>query len=1137
MKKRSTQLLIVLTVVFAISFYFFSSTEEIENRFMENEEADHPEMFTQYFKDITTEIGKEKPAYKMNYKVIERKKALERLKTLKLKLTSLSWVSRGPANVGGRTRAIIVDPDDTTHKTWFASAATGGIWKTTDGGNTWTNLSDDLSNLAVNAMAMAKSNTNVIYVGTGESFPGSTYLMGNGIWKSIDKGSTWTQLSSTATDENFAYVNRIIIDPADENIVVAATENGIFKSNDGGETWNQVYSSNYGVEDIVANPSDFNIIYAGENSVGVLKSVDAGNTWTVSSNGLVVGNRCEVDVSPVNTDYVFASINISSDKSAVYFSTDAGANWQKFNDDQNFLGGQGSYDNTIAAHPYNADEVYVGGVNIWHLKFDGNTETSAPTVLNAYTENTTFLSFINFGGDFLGGGMSTEEGVSLEAGDTVSVEIRFGPGLSQKAHRFTVPDGSTSGVPAPDYTYVDYIDVPFEVWDITNNRQLMVSFRDQEKTGDFDLYERTGDAYGELGREYIFVNSVTYDANNPSAEIAQDGGHLYKCLYMFWPTLTEGETWDPNNLPDSKIVVNYGTQELRNGTKTSIADAYGEYNGPNEYDQNAGFGTTEIPGLHPDHHSINLISTGNGNFLWIDGNDGGIGYSDDNGATLDQIPVNYITTQFYGVAKNPTANEYIGGMQDNGTWQSASGEDASQNSNYYFRLGGDGFECLWNAEDPQRLLGSIYNNSIYKSANGGEAWFTSTSGIDDGDGPFITRLSASKENPDVVFAVGKSGVYKSTNFGTNWTKKIISNNWTSDGVSSSHNVEVSLANGKIVWAGGAMAKDYKMQLQVSVDEGEHFTPVDDFTDVKMDAYISGIATHPIEDSTAYVLFSNAGKPKILRTKDLGNTWEDISGFGTNNVSDNGFPDVVTHCLLVMPQEPNTIWVGTDIGLFESNDDGATWHIADNGLPPVAVYDMFISGHQVVVATHGRGIWTVDIPEIDNAPYISDFSQVDHLDLSLKSDFKVTYDSVEVYINNLIDTVLVAPLTGLADVGVTVPEYGEYTAKIIAYIADVPYKSNKIVLDVQIPAGFETINADELSVKVYPNPASDYLKIDLGKLNDNALLEMFNEKGQLVLSKENIHSGSQIDISSLKKGFYILRIHDDKFAVTKKLQKF
>ncbi|PKP08283.1 MAG: hypothetical protein CVU09_16475 [Bacteroidetes bacterium HGW-Bacteroidetes-4] len=1098
--------------------------------------TDKPDLFTKYFKDITTQIGKSETNYSMNYKVEQLKQANERVKKLKSAKVQLEWVERGPGNVGGRTRALIVDPDDNTHNTWFAGAATGGIWKTTDGGVTWANLSDQFTNLSVNAIAMAESDRNVIYAGTGESFPGGTYLFGNGIWKSTDKGLSWTQLSSTANDENFGYINRLVIDPADENIVLAATETGIFKTIDGGATWSKVYASSQGVEDLDADPTNFNILFAGEHGVGVLRSVNSGDIWAPSISGLGNGTRFEVAVSPVDHNYVYASVNVSNTVSNVYLSKDNGLTWSKFNNTQAFLASQGDYDNIIAAHPYNADEVYVGGVDVWKLKFNGTIVESEPTVKGAYTVDVDFITWINFSGEYLGGGMSTSDGTNRVAEDWVSVEIRFGAGLSQKAHRFTVPDGSTSGVPAANYTYADYVDVPFQVWDITNNRQLMVSFRDQEKDGAYNLYETTGDTYGTQGREYIFVNSVTYDAANPSSNITVNGGHLYKNLYMFWPVLTPGATWDANNLPTSKIVVEYGTFKLFNGVKTSIADSYGQYSGPNGYDQGAGFGKTLIPGLHPDHHNMALIPTGGGNFIFIDANDGGLGISKDNGATFTMLPNNYRTTQFYGVAKNPEANEYIGGMQDNGTWQSPADEDASAESHYYFRIGGDGFECLWHAKDPNLLLGSVYNNSIRRSSNGGASWGTGSTGMTADDGPFITRLSASKENPDLAFAVGNKGVYRTTTFGNRWAIRLINTNWAISGaVSSSHNVEVSLANGNIVWAGGGMAKDYGLQMQVSTDEGLTFKAVNDYALVPINAYSSGIATHPTDDSTAFVLFSISGMPKVLRTKDLGETWEDISGFGTNNVSSNGFPDVVVHSLVVMPHNTNIIWVGTDIGLFESTDNGETWNISTSGLPPVSVYDMQIVGHQVVLATHGRGIWTVDIPEIDNAPYIEAFVHNSSYNLSLQSNFKVAYDSAQIFIDDKYYETVKLPATGLVDIPVTVNDIGTYSAHLVAYIDQVPFKSNTIDITFDLTSVDDFVSNDA-EILVYPNPSKGLIKLKLNESSADYIdVKVFNIKGSLVFQdKVEFAREIPLNLEELKAGNYILEIQTKEGRKSKKI---
>ncbi|MCG8683268.1 MAG: hypothetical protein MI892_00200, partial [Desulfobacterales bacterium] len=227
-----------------------------------------------YFESLYTSLDGEKTLPQPNYRMLELEKAKARLATNNMKsgkaANKLNWVSRGPGNVSGRFRGLIVDPDDASNLTWYAGSATGGVWKTTDGGDNWTNLTPDLPYLATTTLAMSKANTNVIYIGTGESFAGE--VSGGGVFKSTDKGENWTALTATSSLEDFRYVNRLEIDPKDENNVLAATGKGIFRTTDGGTSWEKVYSSVYTVDDLVADPTDFSRIYASEYGSGVLRS-------------------------------------------------------------------------------------------------------------------------------------------------------------------------------------------------------------------------------------------------------------------------------------------------------------------------------------------------------------------------------------------------------------------------------------------------------------------------------------------------------------------------------------------------------------------------------------------------------------------------------------------------------------------------------------------------------------------------------------------------------------------------------------------------------------------------------------------------------------------------------------------------
>jgi photosystem II stability/assembly factor-like uncharacterized protein len=932
------------------------SKAEWEEEEKEKKGFDKPDEFIRYFQAITTPIGKKQSGYAVNYRFYELMKAKKNLQRLKSTSESYPWVQRGPSNVGGRTRSVIVDPDDPTSNTWYAAAVSGGIWKTTDAGQSWSNITPDLPYLATNTIAMAASDHKTMYIGTGEGYGGVGMVGGNGILKSTDRGNTWQILESTTANDNFNFVNKILIDPSDKNILLAATNKGIFKSADGGSHWQAVYNRGYVVQDIVADPDDFSRLYAGVYGYGVIRSTNGGDTWVPANNGIGAGGRFSLAVSPQSTNTLYAcaeaigyETGTAANETDLYVSSDYGANWSKYISPENFLGSQGWFNNAITVHPFEKDIVFIGGVELGEIEMLAGTTASDPAVRRVDTAGTaSFIAFINFGGRYLGGGMSTgdlEDGTDILSGDWVPVEIRFGPGKQQKAHRFTVPEGDGAGVPPEDYTYRDYVNVPFEAWDVKNNRQLMISFRDQERDGKFNLIERKWN--DEIsGREYIFINAVPYNASTPSSEIAKQGGYTYKQLYFFWPTLADDATWNSANLPSSTISVDYGTFNVYNDANTTILASYSKNNN-----------------LHVDHHEIHAIVTNASDeaFTLLDANDGGLGISYNEGAKWEQLSNGYITTQFYGIAKKPGANEYIGGMQDNGTWQSPMGQEATSLSAYASKIGGDGFEVLWHPKYPQRILGSTYNNGFYVSNTGGLTWLRADQGIN-GDGPFISRLSHSRSNPDVVFAVGSDGVYRHHNFGVgryDWETISIGTGWTiNETVTNQHNVKVSLAADSVVWAGAGMFSGPNLHLFLSRNGGNSFDSVPNYKDVEL-GYLSGLATHPHDAGTAYALFSLKGKPKVLRTMDYGENWEDISGFGKGDSSINGFPDVMVYSLLVFPYS-GIIWAGTEIGIFESSDDGQSWHFADNGFPAVSVWQIQIVDQQLIVATHGRGIWSLDL---------------------------------------------------------------------------------------------------------------------------------------------------------------------------------
>ncbi len=1114
---------------------------------------DQPDQYIAFHRDIRIRDNETEMGYFPGHKIVELKRMQDAV-AFKSSGTVLPWIERGPRNVPGRTRGLVVDPLDLTGRTWIAGSVGGGIWKTTNEGASWENKTPQLPNLAISCIAISPSNPAILYAGTGEGFYGIGMINGDGILKSTDRGETWVSLASTSKTNDFQNVNRIAIHPSNPGILLAATNtgslskfvSGIYKSTDGGLTWRKVFNADKigRVQQILYHPSDFNIQYATVYGRGVYKSTDAGETWLFASNGLAPGGRIEVAIAPTNPQRLFASAEggVSGNGSDLYISDNAAGSWSVVRaatgtTTYDFLGGQGWFNNTIAISPYDDSRVYVAGVNVFKATMRTGTGTNPPGFLGMDEDNTSsFISLINFGGTLYGGKL--EKG-SAPADEFVSVEVRFGRGRKQKAHRFEVPpDAGTNGdggagVAASLYQYKDYVDVPFEVWDITNNRQLMVSFRDQERNGVFDLEKRDA-SIDSRAREYVFISSLTYD-QTPHGNIARNGGHTFKQMYFFWPVLPDGGTWAPDDLPDSYLRIKWGSITIRYAEYAIASDAYSQHANP-------GKNNYEDSRFHPDHHNLILIPVNqvSKTMKMLVANDGGVFLSktstDPGLLTNDFIfkGLGYNTAQFYGADKSPWLNRYIGGTQDNGTWISPLGLNPNLATDYEAVIGGDGFETVWHYKDPIRIIGGSQYNNFRRTINGGASWASARSGLSDfgsGNAPFVSRLANSKNNPDVLFTVGKTGVWKSDDFGASWNSKPISQNWS---FGSYSNVKVSVANYNIIWAGGAMRSTGN--IYVSKDGGDTFNPTTNFTQTTL-GRISGLGTHPTEDSTAYVLFSFAKAPKVLRTTNLGNSWEDISGYGADSISKNGFPDVAVYSLIAMPQNPKILWAGTEIGIIESTDNGTTWALANNGLPAVSVWELKVVDDQVIAATHGRGIWSVTIPEINRVPFITEFRRLSTTSrVDLQINMRDAYDSVQVFVNRRLVKTYRQPLVGMSVDVIDLPYGGSHNCYALSWISGVSYKSSSMNINGEPSTSVNKPVSETRAFLVYPNPAKDQLFVELEVSHGRAIIEMFTLSGQRVLSVEaSAQNRALITLpASLQGGQYLLRIRQGQNQQTHKI---
>ena len=301
------------------------------------------------------------------------------------------WNSLGPGNVGGRIRTIAPHPNNPN--IILIGTASGGIWRTTNAGSTWTNVTDFLPNMAVSKIVYNPSNVNVVYASTGESFQigGSGGALSNstggaapgvGLLKSTDGGSTWNLTPAPAF---FTWIGSLALDPNNTEHVyvgVAQTDNKswmntqagrLYKSLDGGDSWETIADINAIPLDIEIRSTNSDLVYIGcstgafriSNATSPVSDINVVN-MSNQANGLPASpGRVEIDLAQNSNQRLYASIQ-NNNNGEVWRSSDDGITWSKRNTiDFNYLNGQGWYNNTIWVDPVNSNRVVVGGIDLW----------------------------------------------------------------------------------------------------------------------------------------------------------------------------------------------------------------------------------------------------------------------------------------------------------------------------------------------------------------------------------------------------------------------------------------------------------------------------------------------------------------------------------------------------------------------------------------------------------------------------------------------------------------------------------------------------------------------------------------------------------------------------------------------------
>lgn len=281
-----------------------------------------------------------------------------------------TWQSIGPGNIGGRIRAILIHPHQ-PDLLWVGSTS-GGIWKSIDAGASWAPLDEFLPSLAVGCMAMDPTNPDILYAGTGEGFfetvegtSNTAAVRGAGIFKSLDGGATWTQLASTNSPDWY-FVNRLAISHADPQTLLAATSTGIYRSTNGGASWTRTYSEF--AYDVQFHPTDATRAVAGLHEFGALYSTDGGVSWNTAA-GLNNGHRVEIRYARGNPAIVYAARS-ESGRILIYRSLDGGQSFARQTSGAG-ISTYEAYNSVLWVDPTNSDLLLLGGVQIYRSQDAG----------------------------------------------------------------------------------------------------------------------------------------------------------------------------------------------------------------------------------------------------------------------------------------------------------------------------------------------------------------------------------------------------------------------------------------------------------------------------------------------------------------------------------------------------------------------------------------------------------------------------------------------------------------------------------------------------------------------------------------------------------------------------------------------
>ena len=868
----------------------------------------------------------------------------------------LAWRFVGPVNFSGRIAEFAVPPGQTT--TYYVLTASGGLWKTEDAGTHFEPIFDQYGNMSMGALGIAPSDPNVLYLGTGEPMHARSSSRGNGVWKSADAGKTWANVGL----KDSYFINKVQVHPKDPNVVYAAAEGklydnamdcerGFYRTADGGKTWERRWPlGDRGVADFVVDPRNFDVVVAAayktyrrswtfiDRQPGnhLYKTVDGGKTWKMLTEGLPVKadvGRTGLAAFAKNPDILYARVDEQVDLGLA--GRDGSANFRSAG------GGFGR-----------------GGL---------------------FTESYTFDRFKGF---------KIDPAVAKQAPGFKPVEAADEAELVKKLNELVADKDflSKSGVDlaklnaAARKAHAKDKDVLGSIGEIE------ALLRREEPKPD------SSEAKGRVQAVNRHVLEILYAGALARQQPVKRDGVIYRSddLGETWKRMTEyshsGGSMAVNQTEagyyariyvdpaDDKTVYcadTYATVSNDSGKTLKRASWEGNFK------------------LHVDHRAF-WIDPANPRHI-LSANDGGAGETWDGGKHWSQ-KATVSAQQFYDVAvDNERPYNVMGGTQDNGAWIGPS-QNRNQNGVYAadwnYLPTGDGFYVVRDWWNPEYVYyESQFGASSRQNLRTGETQPLAkrttaeelAKGLPAQRYQWNAPIVLSPHNPGIVFICSQF-VHRSLSRGERDTfvtvspdlsradrARIEESKKTNLQYATIYTFAESAKKPGLYWAGTDDGN-----VWTSPDGGATWTNVTArFYDLKtgkarpglkgalipFDRWVKRVVPSAHDENTCYAAFSgyrthNEDRTWLFVTKDLGQTWEDISGGLMNPLFD----------VEEDPDNPDVLYIAGDLGVHVTLDRGKTWTPFSIAAPDVVVRDLAIQrrDRDMAIGTYGRGIYIADI---------------------------------------------------------------------------------------------------------------------------------------------------------------------------------